>query len=53
MTNFNPDPFSSTAQTLISTDPTGYAASRMVPSVISVGSLAAFLHQETQTEPLD
>ena len=51
MTNFRPDHFSSTAQTFISTSPSGKATSRTVSSVISVGSFAAFLYQETQIAP--
>src|SRR6266851_7256626 len=53
ITSFRPDHFSSTAQTLISTRPSGKAASRTVSSVISVGNFAAFLYQETQKEPFD
>src|SRR5687767_2746435 len=48
ITNFSPDHFSSTAHTFTSTSPRGKAASRTVSSVISVGSFADFLYQETQ-----
>src|SRR5688572_25751176 len=49
MTSFSPDQTSLTAHTLISTNPSGSATSRMVPSVISVGTLEAFLGHDTHT----
>src|SRR5258706_1471327 len=51
MTNFKPDHTSLTAQTLISTNPSGSAISRIVSSVISVGTFADFLGHETHTKP--
>src|SRR2546430_9218202 len=47
--NFNPDQVSSTAQTFISTKPSGSATARMTSSVMSVGTLADFFGQETQS----
>lgn len=47
-TSLSPDQISETAQTLISTKPSGSATSRMVSSVMSVGSFADFFGQETQ-----
>src|ERR1700719_1709688 len=47
--NFNPDQVSSTAQTLISTNPSGSATARITSSVMLVGTLEDFLGQETQT----
>lgn len=38
-----------TAQTLMSTNPRGRQTSRIVSSVMSVGTLEAFFGQETQT----
>lgn len=51
ITSFNPDHTSLTAQTLISTKPSGRAISRIVSSVISVGTLDAFFGHETHTKP--
>ena len=53
MTNFKPDHTSLTAQTLISTRPSGSATSLIVSSVISVGTLDDFFGHETQTAPSD
>src|SRR5437867_921153 len=50
--NFNPDHVSSTAQTFMSTNPSGKAISRTTSSVISVGTLADFFGHETQIVPL-
>src|SRR6266404_5162039 len=47
--NFNPDQVSSTAQTLISTKPSGSATARITSSVMSVGTPDDFFGQETQT----
>src|SRR5688572_424525 len=49
MTSFSPDQTSLTAHTLISTNPSGSATSRMVSSVISVGTLEAFLGHDDHT----
>ena len=51
MTNFKPDQTLSTAQTLMSTRPIGKATSRMVSSVMSVGTLEDLFGQETQITP--
>jgi hypothetical protein len=48
MTNFKPDQTSLIAQTLMSTKPSGKANSRMVLSVISVGTFDVFFGHETQ-----
>ncbi len=53
MTSFKPDQTWLTAQTLTSTNPSGKASSRIVSSVMSVGTLAAFFGQDTQITPLD
>src|SRR5207244_9041961 len=50
--NFNPDQVSSTAQTFLSTNPSGKAISRTTSSVMSVGTLADFFGHETQIVPL-
>src|SRR5438093_3988173 len=50
--NFNPDHVSSTAQTFMSTNPSGNATSRTTSSVMSVGILADFFGHETQIVPL-
>src|SRR6266516_2607650 len=50
--NFNPDHVSSTAQTFVSTNPSGKATSRTTSSVMSVGILADFFGHETQIVPL-
>ena len=52
MTSFNPDQTSSTAQTLMSTNPSGKATSRMTSSMMSVLTPELFFGQETQTVPL-
>src|SRR5688572_11331102 len=46
ITNFRPDQVSSTAQTFTSTKPSGSASSRIVSSVISVSTFAAFFDQD-------
>ena len=51
MTSFNPDQVSSTAQTLMSTNPSGKATSRMTSSVMSVLTPELFFGQETQSAP--
>jgi len=51
ITSFNPDHTSLTAQTLISTKPSGRAISRIVSSVISVGTFELFFGHETHTKP--
>ena len=48
MTSFRPDQVSSTAQTLMSTSPSGSATSRTVSSVMSVATFDAFFGQEIQ-----
>src|SRR5260221_11860886 len=48
MTSFSPDQVSSTAHTLTSTSPRGSATSRIVSSVMSVGTLEDFFGQDTQ-----
>ena len=47
MTSFKPDQISLTAQTFMSTNPRGKANSRMVSSVISVGTFEAFFGHDT------
>src|ERR1700730_5857276 len=47
--NFNPDQVSSTAQTFMSTNPSGRATARITSSVMLVGTPDAFFGQETQT----
>src|SRR2546421_4355658 len=47
--NFNPDQVSSTAQTFVSTRPSGSATARMTSSVTLVGTPDDFLGHETQT----
>ena len=49
--SLRPDQISSTAQTLTSTRPIGRATSRITSSVMSVGTLEAFLGQLIQTKP--
>src|SRR3979490_3296379 len=49
--NFSPDQTSSTAQTFTSTSPLFSPKSRMLFSSRSVGTLADFLGQETQSIP--
>ena len=49
ITSLSPDQVSVTAQTLMSTKPSGRASSRTVSSVMSVGIFADFLGHETQT----
>src|SRR6202012_3956566 len=49
-TNLRPDHVSVTAHTLMSTKSRWSATSRIVLSVISVGSFAAFFGQETQMQ---
>src|ERR1044071_5874080 len=49
MTSFSPDQTSHTAHTLTSTKPSGRASSRIVSSVMSVSTLAAFFGPDTQT----
>ena len=49
ITNLRPDQVSSIAQTLVSTNPSGSATSRIVSSVMSVGTFPAFFGQLTQT----
>src|ERR1700730_6915450 len=51
MTSFRPDQTSSTAQTLMSTSPSGSATSLMVSSVMSVGTFDDFLGHDTQIIP--
>src|SRR6266478_5487908 len=51
MTSFRPDQTSSTAQTLMSTSPSGSATSLMVSSVTSVGTFDDFLGHDTQIIP--
>jgi hypothetical protein len=46
--NFNPDQMSSTAQTLVSTNPIGSATDRITSSVMSVGTPDDFFGHETQ-----
>src|SRR5262245_3245947 len=48
-TSLSPDHTSSTAQTLMSTKPSGSATSRTTSSVISVGTLADFFGHDTHT----
>src|SRR6266446_4460604 len=50
--NFNPDHVSSTAQTFMSTNPSGNAISRITSSVTSVEIPEDFFGHETQTAPL-
>src|ERR1700736_3696054 len=50
--NFNPDQVSSTAQTFMSTNPSGNATSRITSSVTSVEIPEDFFGHETQTVPL-
>src|SRR5260370_40448006 len=50
--NFNPDQVSSTAQTFMSTNPSGNAISRITSSVTSVEIPEDFFGHETQTVPL-
>src|SRR2546430_3087948 len=50
--NFNPDHGSSTAQTLMSTNPSGKAISRITSSVTSVEIPEDFFGHETQTVPV-
>src|SRR5215207_3371620 len=50
--SFNPDHLVSTAQTLTSTRPIGSTTSRIVSSVMSVGTFAAFFGQLTHMAPL-
>src|SRR5258708_1223290 len=49
-TSFRPDQTSVTAHTLMSTKPRGSATSRIVSSVMSVGTFAAFFGQDTQID---
>jgi hypothetical protein len=49
--NFSPDQVSSTAQTFTSTNPIGRHISRIVSSVMSVGTFDAFFGQLTQMNP--
>ena len=51
ITSFSPDQTSLTAHTFTSTNPSGSAISRIVSSVISVGTFDDFLGHETQTNP--
>src|SRR5437879_3155414 len=51
ITNFNPDQMSSTAQTLISTRPSGNAVARRTFSVRSVATPDAFFGHDTQIIP--
>ncbi len=50
--NFRPDQVSSTAQTYVSTNPSGKATARITSSVISVETLAAFFGQEIHRVPV-
>src|ERR1700724_1053684 len=50
--NFNPDQVSSTAQTFMSTNPSGKAIARITSSVTSVEIPEDFFGHETQTVPL-
>ena len=50
--SFSPDQVSSTAQTLMSTNPSGNASERSMSSVMSVGTLDAFFGHDTQTTAL-
>ena len=52
MTSFKPDHTSLTAQTLMSTKPSGNASSLIVSSVMSVSTLDTFFGQETHTNPV-
>ena len=47
-TSFNPDHVSSTAHTLMSTNPIGSATSRITSSVMSVGTFDVFFGHDTQ-----
>lgn len=49
ITSFSADQIASTAQILISTKPIGKQISRMIFSLISVGTFEAFFGQLTQT----
>ena len=49
--NFSADQTSSTAQTLMSTSPSGSAASRTVYSLMSVATPELFFGHETQITP--
>src|SRR6266568_4754333 len=51
-TSLRPDQTSLTAHTLTSTNPSGNATSRIVSSVMVVGTFAAFLGQDTHTVAL-
>src|SRR5262252_284726 len=51
ITNFSPDQTSSTAQTLMSTRPSGSAVSRTTTSLRSVATPLAFLGHDTQIMP--
>ncbi len=51
ITSFNPDHTSFTAQTLIFTNPSGSAISRIISSVISIGTFDDFFGHDTQTKP--
>src|ERR1700736_4353762 len=50
--NFNPDHVSSTAQTFMSTNPSGNATSRITSSVTSVTTPEDFFGHETQRSPV-
>src|SRR6266516_6058927 len=52
ISNFNPDHVSSTAQTFMSTNPSGNAISRITSSVTSVEIPEDFFGHETQIAPL-